>query len=156
MKRFLGIAGIMGICVGFAVAPAWASSPFEGRWSWDPAQSALPAGEPAPNNVTLDISRAEPEHLTWSLSVLAAPGAALQIETFDAPTDGRAHAINSETAASFRLSTGVLQATFTGPTGLADAMTCVLSADQRTMTCKGIISGGGGQPVSYTDVYHRM
>jgi hypothetical protein len=155
--RQLRIIAVPGICAGFAIGPAWAeSNPFVGRWQWDPAQSALPASEPVPSQVTLDISRAESAHLTWLLSVLAAPGTSPEIETFDAPTDGQPHAINGDTTASFRFDRGILQATFRGPAGSADAMTCALSADQKTMTCKGVLSRSGGQTASYTDVYDRM
>jgi hypothetical protein len=157
MKRFRGIALIVGLCAGAATSAAWAeSSEFIGRWHWDRAQSTLPPGEPAPNDVTIEISRADRSHLSWSLTVLAAPDSGPHIETFDAPADGEFHPINSDTTASFRLSGGTLQVTFKGPAGQLDAMTCTLSTNNKTMTCSGATSGSAGQTARYVDVYDKL
>lgn len=65
MRRFSAIALIIGLCAGASTASAWAqSNPFVGRWHWDRAQSAVPPGEPIPEDITLEILRADPTHVT--------------------------------------------------------------------------------------------
>jgi hypothetical protein len=157
MGRFRAITMMTGLCAGLATGPAWAeSSEFIGRWHWDRAQSTVPPGEPVPEDMTIEISHAERAHLTWSLTVLASPQSASQVETFDAAADGQFRSINSDTAASFRLNGGTLQATFKGPAGQSDALTCTLAANKKTMTCRGAVTGSDGQTASYVDVYDRM
>jgi hypothetical protein len=157
MKRFRDIALIMGLCAGAATSAAWAESgEFVGRWHWDRAQSTVPPGEPAPDDVTIEISRADRSHLSWSLTVLTSRDSGPHVETFDAPADGEFRPINSDTTASFRLTGGTLQATFKGPTGQLDAMTCTLSTNNKMMTCNGATSRGAGQTTRYVDVYDKM
>lgn len=157
MKRFRDIALIVGLCAGAATNAAWAESgEFVGRWHWDRAQSTVPPGEPVPDDVTIEISRADRSHLSWSLTVLTSRDSGPHVETFDAPADGEFRPINSDTTASFQLTSGTLQATFKGPTGQLDAMTCTLSTNNQMMTCSGATSGGAGQTTHYVDVYDKM
>lgn len=157
MKRFRDIALIVGLCAGAATNAAWAkSAEFVGRWHWDRTLSTVPSGEPVPDDVTIDISRADRIHLSWSLTVLTSRDSGTHVEKFDAPADGEFHPINSDTTASFRLIGGTLQATFKGPTGQLDAMTCTLSTDNKMMTCSGATSGDAGKTTHYVDVYDKM
>src|SRR5260221_1114644 len=103
----------------------------------------MPPGEPVPNDVTAEISRADGTHLKWSLTVLASQGQP-NVETFDAPANGEFYPVSSDTTAAFRLSGSTLQATFKGPAGQTDALTCAVAADQKTMTCRGVLSDGEG------------
>jgi hypothetical protein len=147
---------IIGLCVALAASPAWAdTSPFVGRWHWNQAQSTLPPGEPVPSDVTAVISRADSTHLKWSLTVLAPP-AQPNVETFDAPANGEFYPVSSDTSAAFRLIGSALQATFKGPKGQTDVMTCTLAADQKTMSCSGALDDGEGHSANYVDVYDRM
>jgi hypothetical protein len=155
MSRFRTVKGVIGLCVVLSAGPAWAdSNPFVGTWHWNRAQSTVPAGEPVPNDVTAEISRADGTDLKWSLTVLAPP-APPDVETFDAPANGEFHPVGSDTTAAFRLTGGALQATFKGPTGQSDAMTCTVAADQKTMRCSGVLSDGQGHTANYIDVYNR-
>lgn len=145
-----------GLCVALAAGSAWAdSSSFVGRWHWNRAQSTMPPGEPVPSDVTAEISRADGTHLTWSLTVVASQGQP-NVETFDAPADGEFYPISSDTTAAFRLTGSTLQATFKGPTGQTDALTCTLAADQKKLTCSGVLSDRAGHTANYVDVYDRM
>lgn len=145
-----------GLCVALAAGSAWAdSSPFVGRWHWNRAQSTMPPSEPVPSDVTAEISRADGTHLTWSLTVVASQGQP-DVETFDAPADGEFYPISSDTTAAFRLTGSTLQATFKGPTGQTDALTCTLAADQKKLTCSGVLSDRAGHTANYVDVYDRM
>jgi hypothetical protein len=156
MNRLQVTKGIIGLCVVMAANCAWAdSNPFVARWHWNGTQSTRPAGDPAPNDLTLDISRADGTHMKWSLTVAASPGQS-SVETFDAPANGEFYPISSDTTAAFRLTGSTLQATFKGPTGETDALTCVLGTDQKTMTCKGVLSDGAGPTTNYVDVFDRM
>ena len=58
--------------------------------------------------------------------------------------------------ASARMADETLQATFNGPAGRSDTQTCMVSANRKQMTCKGVLSDGQGHSVSYVDVYDRM
>ena len=156
MNRLRGITVIVGLCTALTASSAWAeSSPFVGRWHWNRAQSTLPPGEPVPNDVVAEISRVDSTHVQWSLTVLAAQGQT-SVETFDAVPNGEFYPINSDTTAAFSLIGNTLQATFKGSTGQTDSLTCTLAADQKKMTCKGVLSSGDGRTTNYVDVYDRM
>ncbi len=149
--------GAIGLCVALAASSAWAdsSSPFVGRWHWNPAQSTLPPGQPAPSDVTAEISRADSAHLQWSLTVRDAQSQP-NVETFDAPANGEFYSVSGDTTAAFRLSGSTLQGTFKGPSGQMDNLTCIVASDQKTMTCKGVLSDGQGHTANYADVYDRI
>jgi hypothetical protein len=147
---------VIGLCAALVANSAWAeSSPFVGRWHWNPTQSTLPSGEPAPKDMTAEISRMDSTHVTWSLTVLSGQGQTSS-ESFDAIANGEFYSINSDTTAAFRVMGNALQATFKGPTGETDTLTCTLSADQNKMTCRGVLSGGDGRTARYVDIYDRM
>jgi hypothetical protein len=148
--------GAIGLCVALAASSAWAdSSPFVGRWHWNRAQSAMPAGEPVPNDVTAEISRADSANLKWSLTVLD-PQSQPNVETFDAPANGEFYPVSSDTTAAFHLTGSTLQGTFKGPTGQTDDLTCAVASDQKTMACRGVLSDGQGHTTNYADIYDRM
>ena len=147
---------VMGLCIALVASSAWAdSNSFIGRWHWNRAQSTLPPGEPVPNDVVAEISRVDSTHVQWSLTVVAAQGQK-SVETFDTVANGEFYPISSDTTAAFRLTENTLQATFKGPTGQTDALTCTLAANQKKMTCKGVLSSGDGRTTNYVDVYDRM
>jgi hypothetical protein len=150
-----GIAVIMGLCALLATSSAWAeSSPFVGRWQWNRAQSTPPPGAPVPKDLRCDLARAESGHVQWAVTILTPEGQPY-VETFDVAADGEFSPISGETTASVRLTDDTLQATFKGPAGQSDTQTCTLSADQKQMTCRGVLTGGDGQRVNYVDVYDR-
>jgi hypothetical protein len=156
MIRIRGTAVIMGLFMALAASAAGAESgPFVGRWHWNRAQSALPPGEPPPNDVVSEISRAEGNSVTWSVTIVAADGQS-HVVTFDAGADGESHPISSDTTVSVRLIDSGLQATFEGPAGRTDVQTCTVSADHQKMTCKGVLTDGAGHTARYVDVYDRM
>ena len=156
MNRLRGTTVILGLCAALTVSSAWAeNSPFVGRWHWNPAQSTLPPGEPAPNELTSEISRADGNSVTWSVTIVTPDGQS-HVVTFDAADYGEFVPISSDTSAAARLIGDTLQATFKGPIGQSDAQMCTVSADQQQMTCRGVLTDGNGQTVSYVDVYDRM
>jgi hypothetical protein len=56
MRRLRGVEMVTGLCAALAASSAWAdSSAFVGRWHWNPAQSTMPPGEPAPNDLTAEF-----------------------------------------------------------------------------------------------------
>ena len=156
MSRLRGITMVMGLCAVLAASSAWAGSrPFVGRWHWNRAQSTLPPGEPVPKDLICEISRADDSHVKWAVTVLT-PESQSYVETFDTVANGELYPISSETTASFRLTGDTLQATFKGPAGQLDALTCTLSADQKQMICRGVLTEGDSRTVNYVDVYDRM
>ena len=156
MNRLRGTTVIVGLCAALTVSSAWAeSSPFFGRWHWNRTQSTLPPGEPAPNDLTSDISRADGNYVTWSVT-LVTPDGQSHVVAFDTAANGESHRISSDTTASARLTGDTLQATFKGPTGRSDAQTCTVSADHRQMTCRGVLTDGHGRTVNYVDLYDKM
>ena len=155
MNRIRGTTVITGLCVALAAGAAWAeSSPFVGRWHWNKAQSTLPPGEPSPNDLVSEISRADGS-VAWSVTIIT-PDDQPHVVTFDAAANGEPHRVSSDTTASVRLSADALQVMFQGPAGRSDAQMCTVSADHRTMTCKGVLTDGAGHTASYVDVYDRM
>ena len=147
---------VVGICIALAAGSAWAdSSSLLGRWHWNRAQSTMPPGEPVPNDLTVEISRVDSTHVKWSLTVLVAQGRK-NVEAFDTPANGEFYPVSSDTTAAFRLGDGSLQATFKGPSGGTDTLTCTVAADRKKMTCKGMLIDGEGRATNYVDVYDRM
>src|SRR5262245_58374393 len=155
MTRLEGITVIMGLCTLLATSAAWAaSSPFEGRWQWNRGQSTPPPGAPVSEDLLCDIARTESSHVQWSITILTT-GDQPYVEPFDVTANGEFSPISSETTASVSLTDDTLRATFKGPAGASDAQTCTLSADQKQMTCRGVLTVGDGQTVNYVDVYDR-
>ena len=156
MRRLRAIKVVAGLCAALAAGPAWAdTSAFVGRWHWNPTQSVMPPGEPMPNDLTTELARADSSRLTGSATIIT-PQGRRYVEAFDVAADGEFHPISSDTTVAFRLSGDALQATFKGPTGQSDAVTCTLSADQKVMTCKGLLNEGNGRTANYVDVYDRI
>jgi hypothetical protein len=130
MSGALVTKAVLGLCVALAASSAWADgSPFVGRWHLNRAQSTVPPSRPVPNDVTAKTSRADSTHLKWSLTVLASQGQ-WNLETFDAPANGGSYPISIDTTAAFRVTGSTLQATFKGPAGQRDDLTCTLAADR--------------------------
>jgi len=155
-NRLRGTAVIVGLCAALTASSAWAeSSPFVGRWHWNREQSTLPPGEPAPADLTNEISRAGSDHLTWSVTIVASDGPS-DVVTFDAPADGKWHPVGSDSTASARVTGDTLQATFREPGGRSDAQTCTVAADQKQMTCRGVPTEPDGQTRTYVDVVDRL
>jgi hypothetical protein len=156
MNRLRGTAVIVGLCAALTASSACAeSSPFVGRWHWNRAQSTLPPGEAAPNDLTNEISRADGGYVKWSVTIVT-PDGQPHVVTFDAAADGESYRISSDTTAAVRLTGDTLQATFKGPSGQSDAQTCTVSADQRQMICRGVLTDRAGHAVNYVDVYDRV
>jgi hypothetical protein len=156
MMKVKGAGVAIGLCVGLAVSTAWAeNSPFIGKWRLNAAQSSLPPGEPPPTDLTNEITSADGNHLSWSVTVVTPQGQPAS-EKFDVVTDGGYHPVSTDTTAAFRLAGNTLQAIFKGPSGESDAQTCTLSADQKRMTCKGVLTTQDGQATNYVDVYDRL
>jgi hypothetical protein len=75
MNRLRSITVIMGLCAVLTASSAWAeSSPFVGRWHWNRAQSTLPPGEAAPDDLMSEISRADGTNVTWSITIVTPDG----------------------------------------------------------------------------------
>ena len=146
---------VMGVCSALAAGAAYAEgSPFVGRWRWNLAQSTLPPGVPAPKDVVSEISRADGQSISWSVTIVT-PDDVRHVVEFQADPAGAApHGAN--TTASARMADETLQATFNGAAGQSDTQTCTVSADRTQMTCKGLVSDGQGHSASYVDVYDRM
>ncbi len=137
------------------LAHAEGTNPFVGQWHWNRALSKLPPGEPAPTEMTLQFDRVDSVHVRWTVTVKDAQGHP-SIESHDTPGNGEFYPIGEDTTASFRM-TGPdhLEATFKGPAGENDSMTCTVAADRRRMTCEGAKAAAGSKPESYVDVYDR-
>jgi hypothetical protein len=156
MNRLRCTAVIVGLGAALTAGSVSAQDgPFVGRWHWNRTQSTMPPDEVAPNDLTSEISRADGDRVTWSVTIVT-PDGQPNVVTFDAAADGQMYRISGDTTASARLTGDTLQAAFKGPTGLLDAQTCTVSVDRQQMTCTGVLSDGDGQTVSYVDVYDRM
>ena len=156
MSGFRVTGFVTGLCIALVASSAWAdSSAFVGRWHWNRAQSTLPSGEPVPKDITAEISRADSTHVKWSLTVSASQGQST-VETFDTVPNGEFYPISSDTTAAFSLTGSTLEATFKGPAGQTDTLTCTLAANQKKMTCKGVLNDGAGHVTNYVDVFDRM
>jgi len=156
MSRLGRARWAIGLGVVLAAGSAWADdSPFVGRWHLNPAQSILPPGELAPNDLIAEISQADSARVRWSLTVIVAQGES-NVETFDVIANGAFYPINDDTTAAFTVNGSLLQSTFQGPNGQTDTLSCALSADRRRMTCRGALSDGNGGTTTYVDIFDRM
>jgi hypothetical protein len=108
-----------------------------------------------PNDLTTEFSRADSNRLTWSVTIVT-PGGRRYFQEFDVAPDGEFHPISSGTTAAFRLTGDALQATFKGLTGQSDTVRRTLSADQKVMTCRGVVNDGNGRTANHVDVYDRI
>src|SRR3989475_13337229 len=100
MPQIRGTTDIMGCYVALAASAAWGeSSRFVGRWHWNRAQSTLPPGEPSPNDLVSEISRADGNSVTWSVTIVT-PDGQPHVVTLEAGADGEFHRISSDTTAS--------------------------------------------------------
>ena len=143
------------ICAALVASAVWAAdSAFVERWHWNPAQSTLPPGEPAPKDVVSEISRADAQSVSWTATIVTS-GDQRQVVTFEAEL-GATAPHGSDTTATARMADEAFQAIFKGPAGQSDTQTCTVSPDGKQMTCAGVVSDGKGQSVSYVDVYDRM
>ena len=158
MQRPRGMSVIIGFCglsMLLSAGSAWGdSSPFVGKWRLNKAQSKLPPGEMMPGDMVADFSRVDSAHVRWSVTVTDAQGRPM-VQSFDTPANGEFYPVSGDTTAAFNLTESALQATFKGPAGETDAMTCVVSTDHRKMTCNGVLTGGNGKSATYVDVYDR-
>src|SRR5438552_16045181 len=101
MNRIRGTTVITGLCVALAAGAAWAeSSPFVGRWHWNRAQSTLPPGEPSPNDLVSEISRADGS-VAWSVTIVTTDDQ-LHVVPFDAAAIGEPHPVSRHTPPSVR------------------------------------------------------
>jgi hypothetical protein len=159
MKRLLQNArpaSLFGLCMLLTAAPAWAqSSPFVGKWRWNGGLSKLPPGETKPADLIADIARADALHVRWAVTVTNAQGLPA-MKSFDIPANGEFYPISGDTTASFRLAGPSLQATFNGPAGEVDTLSCTVTGDVKTMTCNGEVREEDGKANSYVDVYDRI
>ena len=159
MRQWTGLATVLGlgvVCLAVCPEPSFAEGgEFVGRWHWDRKQSQLPMGEAEPTDMIVEIPRLDSLHVRWSVTITNAHGRPV-LESFDAPANGEFYPISSGTTASFRLKGSTLDAIFKGPSGEADKLSCIVSADQKRMDCAGETSGPDGKSQSYRDVYSRM
>lgn len=158
MERSLALRNIVGaFAAGLILAGTAAQAddgPFVGRWRWNEKQSALPPGEAAPAEMIAEISRADAAHVRWSVIVTDAQGKK-DVESFDAPANGEFYPISNGTVAAFHLDGPALDATFKGPAGETDSLSCTVSTARDRMTCKGTMSESDGKAASYLDVFDR-
>lgn len=159
MKRITRISAATGLCAVFALSlaagPARADgNPFVGRWHWNRAQSTLPAGEPIPADMVANFARVDASHVRWSITTTDAKGHS-SVQKFDTPANGEFYPISGDATASFQVKGATLQAIFKGEDGESDTLTCMVSSDQKTMTCKGLLTGTDGKAEPYLDVYDR-
>jgi hypothetical protein len=158
MKRWVGVSlgvGLWGLVALSPGAPVGAeTNPFVGRWHWNRTQSKLPPGETLPADMVADFSRVDPLHVRWRMTVTNAQGEQ-SVESFDTPANGEFYPVNADTMVAFRLGPSTLHATFKGPQGQTDELTCTVSADRQTMTCDGQMTRADGRTQSYVDVYER-
>jgi hypothetical protein len=148
---------MVGFCAALAASAAWADgSPFVGRWHWNRAQSNLPPGVLAPKDIVNDISRADGNAVEWSATIVT-PDDQPHVVTLEGDgLGGDSRSFTGGTTASAWAAADTLQIDFTGPAGQKDAQTCTVSADQRRMTCRGVLRDGEGHTVDYVAVYDRM
>ena len=158
MKRRVAVAVRVGLCglMVFATGAAARAetNPFIGRWHWNRAQSKLPASETLPADMVTEFSRVDALHVRWRITITN-PQGQQTVEAFDTPANGEFYPVNADTMVAVRLGRSTLQATFRGPQGQTDALTCTVSADRQTMTCDGKMTRADGQTQSYVDVYER-
>ena len=146
---------VMGMGAALAAGAAHAEdSPFVGRWHWNRAQSTLPPGQPVPKDVVSEISRADGQSISWSVTIVTPDDVRHVVEFQADPAAAAPHGAN--TTASARMADEALQATFNGAAGQSDTQTCTVSADRTQMTCRGLVSDGQGRSASYVDIYDRM
>jgi hypothetical protein len=134
------------------------SSPLVGRWHWNPSQSTMTPGEPAPREVLLVIENAEPAHMRWKLTLTDAAGVQHQ-KSFDGSGDGKRITVSGAvpgTTAAFTVTPNTFDADYRSPDGGSDRSSCALSADRQKLTCRGTDTDGQGHATSYVDVYDRQ
>ncbi len=151
-------AGMVILGVGAAASVAAAEpSPFVGEWHWNKTASISAPGEPPPREVVLTITSADAAHVTWRLTMIDEKGER-HVQSFSGTGDGKSAPVAGTSDGSmgaFTVTATLLDSVYTYPGGASDRSSCSVSADRKTMTCRGIESDGKGHFAAYVDVYDR-
>jgi hypothetical protein len=151
---------VLGLVAATAATAALAAgpSPFIGEWHWNRATSQTPAGEPQPQQVVIDITRADAAQVLWRLTIVDENGQS-HVQSFTGSGDGKPVAVEGRSDGStgaFTVTASTLDSVYTYPDGASDRSSCSVSADRRTMTCRGTENDGQGHSATYVDVYQRQ
>ena len=159
MKQQLRALALTGLGAVLTMSAARAEDGgFVGRWHWNAKASTAVQGEPVPSEVTTTIVNAEPGHVKWTVHIVDHRGQP-RTEAYDGPADGQPRAIEGAgdgTMGAFTLAAGVLRATFHGPKGETDTLSCVVAPDQKSLRCDGMLRDAQGHTETYLDVYDRL
>jgi hypothetical protein len=153
MKSIRSTALVIALGAAAAGAAHAAENPFVGKWHWNATQSTLPPGATAPKDVVSDISQADGGAVSWTVTVVT-PDDQQHVMTFKAGAEPQP--MGKDTTASARVNSDTLETTFKGNAGQSDTLTCTVSANDKQMTCNGVLSDGKGHSVKYVDVYDRI
>ena len=154
-RGLTAIIGLWGLCALFIAGPAWADgNPFVGRWRLNKVQSKLPPGEVMPADLVADFLISSQHSCQMDDHRDGCPGAAFRRVV---RYSGKRRVLPSQR----QFDRGV-QLERQGPLGHVQRASgrdgcddCVLSVDQRKMTCNGVLSSGNGKTETYVDVYDR-
>ena len=152
------LAALALVAIGASPALSAESSPLVGRWHWNPAQSTVTPGEPAPRDVLLVIESAEPAHMHWTLT-LTDTADTQHKKSFNGSGDGKRVAVSGAvpgTTAAFTVTPNTFEADYRSPDGGSDRSSCALSPDGQKLTCRGTDTDAQGHGMPYVDVYDRQ
>jgi hypothetical protein len=154
--RFGALVALV-LAVGASTARAQAP-PLVGEWRWNPTESTTAPDDPAPRNLVLAITAADPAHVQWTMTGTDAKGRR-KVQSYEGPGDGRLAPVNGGpdgTMAAFTISGSAMTITYTDRGGrVREQTSCAVAAGGHRMTCQGNLLDGLGHAVSFRDVYDR-
>ena len=151
----LRVSLVLGVVSAMVSQPAFAqASPFVGTWQLNRAQSQLAPGEPPSQTLVASIQRADAAHVRWTTTTRNGADQAT-VESFDVPGNGEFYPISEDTTAAVTVSDQTLKATFKGPNGEVDTLSCTMASGGRRMSCAGSVAEEDGRTSPYVDVFDR-
>jgi len=169
MRRLaIGVAaaGLVGLAAALPLNAAMQVSPFAGAWHWNKDQSQLVPGIPVPSDIIWEIKNyaakgsGDYSRVQSSLTITY-PNGQQRVEGYTGAFDGKPYPVRGRDDGATRsyklLPDGSLQSEFMSPKSkLPGTATCVLSDENKKMTCKGTAPDAQGNAANFVAVFDRL
>ncbi|HUI18182.1 MAG TPA: hypothetical protein VL244_10990 [Alphaproteobacteria bacterium] len=169
MRKFAigaAAAGLVTLAAAFPLSAATTISPFAGAWHWNKDQSQLVPGVPVPTEIIWEIknyaSKGSGDYTKLQSSLtITYPDGTQRVEGYNGAFDGKPYPVRGRDDGATRsykvLPDGSLQSEFMSPKSkVPGSATCVLSDENKKMTCKGSAPDTQGNAANFVAVFDRL
>jgi hypothetical protein len=156
-RGFWPAVALLGLLVCLA-DPAFARpDSLVGKWRFNPGQSELLPGEPAPDELIMDITKDDGRVFQWTVTVRL-PGGQSGATHFDGAIDGKAYPVKGRpgsTSTFTWLSDGSLKQVSESPGGFSTEI-CTFPPSGKRFVCEARQVDAQGHAAAYTEVFDRV